>query len=296
MSKKDKELKKLKKGKDKDKKKKKKVRLEEVRMPEGRYNTRERGLVFIDDESMSLEERVYAIPYDEPYNFDQNRIHQLVKEGLYDKYLEQNILTTYCGTVMNHGPYSKGDGGIVSEINDDIREALLSKQYAYVNRRADVEYSPRMNQYVGAVIVESKKYILVLKSIAGRLEGKYTMIQGHVDYDSSFVYLPLESFIAKNAYRELTEEVKLADGTELPVEFMDTEASYIINKAETLVDVEHLGIVYKYKVSDEMIHNIVSAEPEKHEVIVIPKNETHNEENMEKYDSWLSSIMKIFKK
>lgn len=293
MSKKDKELKKLKKGKDKEKKKKK-VKLQECEQPVFRRNS-DKELVFIVDENLSLEERVYAIPYDLSYNFEQNRIHQLKEAGLYDKYNKQLIITTYVGTICN--PYNVEDYmNYVGEITDDIRRDFLNKNYVHVSYRSDVEYSPRTQQYVGVVIVTSKNYVLLLEAIEGRLKGKYTMVQGHVDYDSSFVYLPLESFIAKNAYRELIEEVKFEDGSELPVENMNTEASFIVNKTETLIDIEHLGLVYQYEMSDEDIVKLVSAEPEKHNVVLMPKAEIHNEENMGKYDSWLSSVINLIKK
>lgn len=275
MSKKDKKLKKKNKGKK-----------EQVLTVMSQHPT-QHPFIKIEDENLSLEERIYAVPFTLSYDFNQNRNYQLEKSGLLKKYEKQMILTTYEGGFYDN---DREFSNYVGKITDEIRSKFLNKNRVTISKRSTVEYSPNMLQYVGVSIVTSDNYVLLLESIEGRLKDKYTMVQGHVDYDSSFMYTELEAFIAKNTFRELMEEVKFEDGTTLPLENMDKEASFIINKSETLIDLEHIGFVYQYKLSDEDILKVVSAEPEKHNVVVIPKSEIENEENIEKYDSWLSSI------
>lgn len=283
MSKKDKELKKKKKK--KDKKDKGMHGLQPI-------SPRTRVPRIIEDDSLPLEERIYMIPFTSSFDFNQNRHYQLEKEGLLEKYKDQMILTTYEGGF--HDTSNKYEN-YVGKVTKDIRETYLSKYKIHISDRSNAEYNPGLVQYVGASIVTSDKYVLVLESLAGRLKGKYTMVQGHVDYDSSYMYTAVEPFIAKNAYRELIEEVKFKDGTSLPVENMEVNPSFFINKSETLIDIEHIGFVYQYKLSDEDILKVVSAEPEKHDVVVILKEELKNEENTEKFDSWLSSIAPLIK-
>lgn len=241
----------------------------------------------IKDKSLTLEERIYALP---PYthDFTMNRQYQLEKAGLWDKYDQQYILTTHANSLD-----FDTNKEYVGLFDEKIEEKFLNKRNINISKRSRVEYSPFSLQIVGGCIISSPSFIAVLKSTSGRLKDKLTMIQGHVDYDSSFVSCnDVTEFIRKNTMRELKEEVKIK-GEELEdVITLSEKPKYVINKYGTLIDVEHIGFIYEASMSDEDILKLKSNEKDKHEVFIINR-ETLNEKGKDEYtfDSWLSDVI-----
>ena len=260
---------------------------------------KEKEFIKIKDKNLSLEERVYAIP---PctYDFDKNREYQLKKAGLWDKYEEQYILVSNPDT-YDYETNTKIDLEYVGLYNEDIEKRFLTfdnnnnhfGSRVSVRKRSAVEYTPYALQVVGGCIITSPSFIAVLKSIEGRLKDKLTLIQGHVDYDTTYVLCKdATSFIRKNVIRELNEEVKIKGVDLEDVITVAEKPKFVINKYATLIDIEHIGFIYEASMSDEDILKLKTNEKDKHEVFIINK-ETLAESGKEafNFDSWLSDII-----
>ena len=119
------------------------------------------------------------------------------------------------------------------------------------------------------------------------------MIQGHVDYDPTFVLCnDTTQYVRKNAMRELAEEVKIKGVDLEDVVTLSEKPKYVINKYSTLIDIEHIGFIYEVSMSDEDIMKLKSNEKDKHEVFLINR-ETLAEQGKEAYnfDSWLTDVI-----
>ena len=245
----------------------------------------------VKDKNLSLEERIYALP---PYthDFNMNRQYQLEKAGLWEKYEQEFILTMYVED-YDFDTGRKIDHTYVGVFNEEIEKQYLNINRVSISKRSNVEYQPGPLQIISGCIITSPSFIAVLKSTAGRLEGKLTMAQGHVDYDPSFVLCKdLTSYVRKNAIRELSEEVKIKDGNLLDDITVSEKPKYVINKYGSLIDIEHIGFVFEATMSDEDILKLKSNEKDKHDIFIVNK-ESLIEEGVDAYpfDSWTEDVM-----
>ena len=244
----------------------------------------------IKDKNLSLEERIYAIP-PHTWDFEQNRKYQLEKAGLWEKYENQFILVSY--PILYDDNHQKKDLRYVGLFNEQIEKDFLGECSISIRKRSQVEYTPYALQVVGGCVITSPSFIAVLKSIEGRLKDKLTMVQGHVDYDSTYsLYKNMTEFIRINTMRELTEEVKIKGVDLEEVITLDEKPKFVINKYDTLIDMEHVGFIYEAKMSDEDIMKLKTNEKDKHEVFLINR-ETLAEQGKEafNFDSWLSDVI-----
>ncbi|WP_304576618.1 hypothetical protein [Romboutsia ilealis] len=257
-----------------------------------KIKSKEREFIKIKDKNLTLEERIYAIPPN-TYDFNMNKKYQLEKAGLWEKYDQEFILTLYPYPGYDMETEKKKDMTYVGLFNEEIENDLLRKDRVHICRRSHAEYSPFQLQIVGGCIITSPSFIAVLKSTSGRLKDKLTMVQGHVDYDPSFVLCKdMTEFVRKNAMRELNEEVKIKGEDLTDVITLSEKPKYVINKYTTLIDIEHIGFIYEASMSDEDILKLKSNEKDKHEVVIINR-ETLAEKGKDEFafDSWLSDVI-----
>lgn len=262
-------------------------------MGKKKFKVKERDFVKVKDKNLTLEERIYALP-PQTYDFGRNREYQLKKAGLWDKYEKEFIFVTH-PVRYDYDTNKKIELEYVGLYNEDIENRFLSKDKVCINKRSVVEYNPYYLQLVCGCIITSPSFIATLKSTKGRLKDNLTMIQGHVDYDTSFVTCNSDNiaeFIRKNTIRELTEEVKIKGVDLTDVTSMSDKPKYVINKYKTLVDIEHIGFIYEVSMSDEDILKLKSNEKDKHEVFLVNR-ETLAEQGKEafNFDSWLSDVI-----
>lgn len=246
----------------------------------------------IKDKNLTLEERIYAIPPN-TYDFNLNKKYQLKKAGLWEKYEQEFILTAYLYPDYDFETEKKIDMTYIGLFNEEIENRFLRKDRINVCKRSNAEYSPFHLQLVGGCIITSPSFIAVLKSTSGRLKDNLTMVQGHVDYDPSFVLCrDMTEFIRKNVMRELNEEVKIKGEYLTDVITLSEKPKYVINKYTTLIDIEHIGFIYEATMSDEDIIKLKSNEKDKHEVVIINR-ETLAEKGKDEFafDSWLSDVI-----
>lgn len=251
----------------------------------------EKEFIKIKDKKLSLEERIYAIP-PYTYDFDRNREYQLKKAGLWEKYDREYIIVSL-PEIYDYEAKANKDLTYVGLFTEEIEKQFLNINRVSVRRRSQVEYTPYCLQIVGGCIITSPSFIAVLKSTEGRLKDKLTMIQGHVDYDPTFVLCnDTTQYVRKNAMRELTEEVKIKGVDLEDVVTLSEKPKYVINKYSTLIDIEHIGFIYEVSMSDEDIMKLKSNEKDKHEVFLINR-ETLAEQGKEAYnfDSWLTDVI-----
>jgi hypothetical protein len=154
-------------------------------------------------------------------------------------------------------------------------------------KRGHVEYDCRNKQIcVGMFIhiIDTGKYI-VLESLKGRFKGKYTLIQGHVDFDKTAYILSQKDFLYKNISREYIEEIKSID----TVTYFQTDESpkYVISTYTDFTSLEHIGYIYVLEVSQCDADKICSNEPDKHKVHIVDNEFFSSSSNI---DEWLMTI------
>lgn len=262
-------------------------------MGKKKIKMKERSFTKIKDKNLTLEERIYALP-PQTYDFSRNREYQLKKAGLWDKYEKEFILVTN-PIAYDYETNKKINLEYVGVYNEDIENRFLTKDRVDINKRSSVEYNPYFLQIVCGCIITSPSFIATLKSNKGRLKDKLTSVQGHVEYDPSFVTCDNDNvteFIRKNALRELIEEVKIKGVDLTDVISISDKPKYVINKYKNLVDMEHIGFMYEVTMSDEDILKLRSNEKDKHEVFLVNR-ETLAEQGKEafNFDSWLSDVI-----
>lgn len=218
--------------------------------------------------------------------FILNRDKVFTKYGLYKKYGSEMVLVTNVKPKMEiiTGPY------IEREIHRIISDSLD------VDYRSNCEYngSERKQLVVGTVLYNpDRKEIGVLKSIDGRLKGKYTMIQGHVSFvykmcSSKALHLPnvFMRVINSNLEKEICEEVGL-----LPNVY-ESKMKACIQTNDNKISSEHLGLLFVTIVKDNIVwKNIKSTEPHKHEFTTISVEDIDKLVDSGKADTWLKKFL-----
>ena len=170
-------------------------------------------------------------------------------------------------------------------------DEVLSYRWAF---RSQVEYGGKMEinnrtkrhcVVAGLIMDESEEHVYLLKSIKGRLKGKYTLVQGHmsnrgVEWNNA----PLRHIANLNMIKELHEEVNFSNPeTETPIVY---NPRALIMLSDNKISEDHIGFLYTIKVPDGA--ELVSNEKDKHEVIKFKKQDILNEPNL---DTWVKTFL-----
>lgn len=228
-------------------------------------------------------EEIYKYKYGTK-QFDINRQLVFEKRNLFERYDEVIYYTEF-----------EIDEDIV-ELTDDLLDDIKFK----IANRNTLEYNgDKRKQLVVAAIVYDKKtkeYIL-LKSKGERLNGKLTMVQGHMAVEDRgnfldkvkellvFDNLTTDNYnISKrNLLKELEEEINLKEEYINHIDFV-----YLLSANDNKISSEHMGVISVVEINGV---EVTSGEPEKNDVVRLTKNELLKEENISKMDSWLQKVI-----
>lgn len=223
--------------------------------------------------------------------FNRNRDEVFQKYKLYEKYNFEKVLVT------DYKPkkelvINRKDRGM--ELYDRIKDTLK------VDYRSNQEYNgSNTKQLVVATVLFNpyKNEIGLLKSIDGRLKGKFTMIQGHISSDLNAKLMTIDQpklsynsfmeIVIQNLQKELTEEIGI-----LPHVCKHTLMGYIQTN-DNLISSEHLGLLYVTVIGYDKIWDIIkSTEPEKHVFTTIKLKDVPRIIESNETDTWLKKYLK----
>lgn len=209
-----------------------------------------------------------------------NNINELYKEDFIDK--------TYIKLTQDNKMILPAVDGLTNIVDLD---EVLSYRWAF---RSQVEYGGKMEVnnrtkrhcvVAGLIMDESEEHVYLLKSIKGRLKGKYTLVQGHmsnrgVEWNNA----PLRHIANLNMIKELHEEVNFSNPeTETPIVY---NPRALIMLSDNKISEDHIGFLYTIKVPDGA--ELVSNEKDKHEVVKFKKQNILNEHNL---DTWVKTFL-----
>ena len=215
--------------------------------------------------------------------FEHNRYKVFIERNLFERYDE---LIYYTELQLDNE---------IIDLDDDLLHDIKIE----IANRNTLEYNgDKKKQLVVAAIVydrKTKEYIL-LKNKGERLNGKLTMVQGHmaVEYNEEIdveraihdtVCILTDNYkIARhNLLKELEEEINLPEDS---IEFIDF--MYLLSANDNKISSEHIGIISIVEINNV---EVTSGEPEKNDVVRLNKEELLKEENISKMDSWLQKVV-----
>lgn len=191
--------------------------------------------------------------------------------------------------------YSNGNIAIPADNSDELFDmANLDEvlQYSFINRQ-EAEYSGLMEVndrskrhcvVAGLVMDKSRKHIYLLKSLKGRLKNKYTLVQGHMS-DRGMEWCRedhLKHIANLNMNKEFQEEVVIKNPESSTVVIYDPKA--LIMLSDNKISEDHIGFLYIITVPDDA--EIVSNEPDKHEVVKFKKGDI-----IPNLDTWAKTFL-----
>lgn len=219
--------------------------------------------------------------------FVRNRHDVFNKYGLYDKYGSEKVVVAKFNPAMEITSSSDA----VYLLHQKIKNNLGA------DYRSNLEYNGgEFKQLVVATILHNpiRGEIALLKSITGRLKDKFTMIQGHVEYNngiecSSHLYRPhvFNSIVNKNLRKEIEEEVGL-----LPCDYESSMKAFIQTN-DNKISSEHLGLLFITTVADRAWDDLKSTEPEKHECVIIKEDDISKIILSDNSDTWLKKFLSV---
>lgn len=207
--------------------------------------------------------------------FEENRDRVFREHGIYEKYNELIYYTDF-----------KMDKEII-----DVEEVDFSNFRVGIDNRNNLEYNgDSVKQLVvgGLVFDVSKGDFYVLKCKGERLKDKLTLIQGHLGVpEFAMEETDLGEIIEYNMIKELNEEACL-----LPKDIMQIEMRYFIQSNDNKISSEHMGVISMvYIDSSKMDYELVSGEPEKHDVVKLSFMDISNLEVLDTMDTWLRKVV-----
>lgn len=210
--------------------------------------------------------------------FELNRDKVFKEHGLYEKYDELIYYTDYA---------------IDKEIVNINKHALRNINFKVANRNT-LEYngSDVKQLVVGALVYDVYKDRFALLECKGeRLQGKLTLVQGHMSKGPRDTEKTrLQTIIKRNLIKEVTEELTLeAEDIE------KIETLYLIQSNDNKISSEHMGVISLVTINtNEIYYDIVSGEPEKHDVKWLSMFELSDLNLLDKLDTWArKAIMKL---
>ena len=207
--------------------------------------------------------------------FEENRRQVLEEINFFEKYNEMIYYTDY-----------KMDKEII-----DIDDIDYTQFRVGIENRNNLEYNgDRFKQLVvGAIIFDiHKNEMYVLKCKGERLAGKLTMIQGHMGLPENIDdTLDLNYANEYNLLKELEEEIGLHRD-----EILDIETRYCIQSNDNKISSEHMGLIsIVYVNTAEMLRELKSGEPDKHDVVKLTYMDVSNLEEVNNMDTWLRKVL-----
>jgi len=231
--------------------------------------------------SMSLDELKVEL-YNYPINSDEHFvIREEITKKLTDPKYDEYVIAFK--SRMNSWFHSDEFRLLLTELNDVDGIAAypneFSNQVYFSNtmsfpedsrftymKRKHLEYNPEYKQLVVAAYITDGNRVILLDtngSSENRIQNKYTMVQGHVDFGPEAYITSQLEFLSRNLEREFREEVKY-DG-ELT---FDITPKFLINDRKNHVGLEHFGVVFEFKVPDctGLFYKLSSGEENKHNI------------------------------
>jgi predicted NUDIX family phosphoesterase len=207
--------------------------------------------------------------------FDENRRKVLEEINFFEKYNEMIYYTDY-----------KMDKEII-----DIDDIDYTQFRVGLENRNNLEYNgDKFKQLVvGAIVFDvHKNEMYVLKCKGERLKGKLTMVQGHMGLPENVEdVLDLNYANEYNLLKELEEEIGLHKD-----EILDIETRYCIQSNDNKISSEHMGLIsIVYVNTSEMLGELKSGEPEKHDVVKLTYMDVSNLEEVNNMDTWLRKVL-----
>lgn len=207
--------------------------------------------------------------------FAENRDKVFREHGIYEKYNELIYYTDF-----------KMDKEIM-----DVEEVDFSNFKIGIENRHNLEYNgDSVKQLVvGALVFDvSKGEFYVLNCKGERLKDKLTLIQGHLAVPEHITEeTNMADIIEYNTVKELNEEASLK-----VEDIMQIEMRYFIQSNDNKISSEHMGIVsIIYIDSSKMDYELVSGEPEKHDVVKLSFMDISNLEVLDTMDTWLRKVV-----
>lgn len=247
-----------------------KVNGNKFRAPEGEEFTTVNDLDTIDP----LVAAIYKYEPGTP-EFAENRDKVFKEHGIYERY---NELIYYTDFKME------------KEIMD-IDEINFSNFRVGIDNRNNLEYNgDAVKQLVvgGLIFDVSKGEFYVLKCKGERLKDKLTLVQGHLGVpEFAMEETDLGEIIEYNMLKELSEEICL-----LPKDIMQIEMRYFVQSNDNKISSEHMGAIsLVYIDSSKMENELVSGEPEKHDVVKLSFMDISNLEVLDTMDTWLRKVV-----
>ena len=210
--------------------------------------------------------------------FKVNRDNIFKQNGLYEYYNEMVYYTDY-----------RPDKEII-EIDKNVLKRI-GVQFA---NRNELEYN---GDFVRQLVVGALVYdeyldcFALLKCKGERLQNRLTLVQGHVcKEEKDDGRHRLQTILNRNIKKELSEELTLN-----PKDISRLEPLYLIQTNDNKISSEHIGVIYLAKIdSSELDYEIVSGEPEKHDVEWVSPFELSDLKVLDNLDVWARKvIMKI---
>ena len=207
--------------------------------------------------------------------FELNRRMVLEEINFFEKYNEMIYYTDY-----------KMDKEIIP-----IEEIDYSKFRVGLENRNNLEYNgDHFKQLVVGVLIFDvhKNEFYVLKCKGERLPGKLTMVQGHMALPEEIEDIMDINYTNEyNVLKELEEEVGIYKD-----EILDMETRYCIQSNDNKISSEHMGLIsIVYINTEDLDREIVSGEPDKHDVVKLTYMDICNLDEMNNMDTWLRKVM-----
>lgn len=176
--------------------------------------------------------------------------------------------------------------GCDNDVFDTTKRFVDDSRFVFVPR-SESEYNLKYKQLVVcALITDYRGNVLLLNTLKGRMAGKYTMIQGHVEYSQECLTKCQHEILRINMLRELNEEIKAnVDFSK----YSNFDMTYV-NIHDEYTDLEHFGVVYKMKLPQNLDeYKFESNEPEKHKVVIFKASEKDDPDY--NLDTWVKRLL-----
>jgi predicted NUDIX family phosphoesterase len=174
----------------------------------------------------------------------------------------------------------------VSVFRDDI--TFLEDDRFIMKKRRELEYNPEYKQLVVSAYITDGRHIILLRTGNNgqtRIQGKYTFVQGHVDFNPNAYIMSQKEFLLDGLIREFHEEIK----TDYKID-LNVEPKYYINDRGNHIGLEHFGVIYEIRVKDaqELFAQLTSGEEMKHKVEILDRSKYS--EYKEDLDNWVQMV------
>lgn len=162
-----------------------------------------------------------------------------------------------------------GKGYTLSNISYRNGKNKGTRTFMFVPRNI-AEYNYMFVQLCVVLVVEDDEgNVLLLRNkddSQGRVKGNISFVQGHVETSNNINNVSAKEYLGAEVLRELEEEVGGLDFEENNLKF-----GGLFYDNRTQISMEHISAIFKLNVKS--LSNAVTNEPDKHEVLVIKKDE-----------------------